>query len=244
MFSDVLDLVPQSNVKVNDVAVGKVDRVKLDGWTAEVKVKVKATSICRRTRSPTSSRPRCSGRSSSSSAQPQIDARGHAQERRHHPAHRRPERPRSRRCWARSPCCSTRAGCSRSRPSRPSSTRPCNGNEAAVRDLLTQMNGFVGRPGHAEGQDHQRAGQHRPARRDAEPAEEVADRRARHLPEALKILADDRDPSSPAAAEPGQPRRRATRVINATETTLTSALIICSPCSNSSPRPVRTCRTR
>lgn len=37
-FHDVLDLVPQSAVKVNEVAVGRVDHVALagDGWTAEV----------------------------------------------------------------------------------------------------------------------------------------------------------------------------------------------------------------
>ncbi len=37
-FNDVLDLVPQSAVKVNDVTVGKVDEIKLDGYTAEVTV--------------------------------------------------------------------------------------------------------------------------------------------------------------------------------------------------------------
>jgi phospholipid/cholesterol/gamma-HCH transport system substrate-binding protein len=37
-FRDVLDLVPQSGVKVNEVAVGRVMEIKLapDGWTAEV----------------------------------------------------------------------------------------------------------------------------------------------------------------------------------------------------------------
>jgi phospholipid/cholesterol/gamma-HCH transport system substrate-binding protein len=39
-FADVLDLVPQSNVKVNDVAVGKVQSISLKGWIAVVKVKV------------------------------------------------------------------------------------------------------------------------------------------------------------------------------------------------------------
>jgi phospholipid/cholesterol/gamma-HCH transport system substrate-binding protein len=36
-FADVLDLVPQSGVKVNDVPVGRVDQVDIaeDGWTAE-----------------------------------------------------------------------------------------------------------------------------------------------------------------------------------------------------------------
>jgi phospholipid/cholesterol/gamma-HCH transport system substrate-binding protein len=35
-FRDVLDLVPQSAVKVDDVTVGKVDDIKLDGYTADV----------------------------------------------------------------------------------------------------------------------------------------------------------------------------------------------------------------
>ncbi len=37
-FSDVLDLVPQSGVKVNEVPVGRVEDIRLapDGWTAEV----------------------------------------------------------------------------------------------------------------------------------------------------------------------------------------------------------------
>ena len=35
-FRDVLDLVPKSTVKVNDVNVGKVEEVRLDGYTAEV----------------------------------------------------------------------------------------------------------------------------------------------------------------------------------------------------------------
>jgi len=37
-FRDVLDLVPQSSVKVNDVTVGRVDEVTVDGYTAEVTV--------------------------------------------------------------------------------------------------------------------------------------------------------------------------------------------------------------
>ncbi len=40
-FSDVLDLVPQSNVQVNDVPVGKVKSVDLDGYQAIVTLEVK-----------------------------------------------------------------------------------------------------------------------------------------------------------------------------------------------------------
>ncbi|HEX3813756.1 MAG TPA: MCE family protein [Mycobacteriales bacterium] len=40
VFGDVLDLVPQSSVKVNDVTVGKVESIKLDGWKAKVTLAV------------------------------------------------------------------------------------------------------------------------------------------------------------------------------------------------------------
>ncbi|WP_306363008.1 MCE family protein [Nocardia sp. CC227C] len=44
-FDDVLDLVPQSTVKVDGVAVGRVDKIELapDGWTASVKAVVRNT---------------------------------------------------------------------------------------------------------------------------------------------------------------------------------------------------------
>lgn len=40
IFGDVLDLVPQSAVKVNDVTVGKVESISLSGWKAKVKLAV------------------------------------------------------------------------------------------------------------------------------------------------------------------------------------------------------------
>ncbi len=40
-FADVLDLVPQSAVKVNDVTVGAVDSVRLAGWHAQVTVRLR-----------------------------------------------------------------------------------------------------------------------------------------------------------------------------------------------------------
>jgi phospholipid/cholesterol/gamma-HCH transport system substrate-binding protein len=39
-FADVLDLVPQSAVKVNDVTVGSVEKISLSGWTARVRLRV------------------------------------------------------------------------------------------------------------------------------------------------------------------------------------------------------------
>jgi phospholipid/cholesterol/gamma-HCH transport system substrate-binding protein len=40
LFRDVLDLVPQSTVKVNDVTVGKVKKVELKGYVAQVTVEI------------------------------------------------------------------------------------------------------------------------------------------------------------------------------------------------------------
>jgi phospholipid/cholesterol/gamma-HCH transport system substrate-binding protein len=40
-FRDVLDLVPQSAVKVNDVTVGAVDKITLDGWHARVRLRLR-----------------------------------------------------------------------------------------------------------------------------------------------------------------------------------------------------------
>jgi phospholipid/cholesterol/gamma-HCH transport system substrate-binding protein len=39
-FADVLDLVPQSAVKVNDIAIGKVTTIVLEGWHAKVTMEV------------------------------------------------------------------------------------------------------------------------------------------------------------------------------------------------------------
>src|SRR5699024_1763331 len=39
-FRDVLDLVPQSGVRVDDVAVGRVTDIELAGWHAEVRLKI------------------------------------------------------------------------------------------------------------------------------------------------------------------------------------------------------------
>ncbi|MGW2641157.1 MCE family protein [Streptomyces sp. NPDC001348] len=39
-FRDVLDLVPQSAVKVDDVTVGAVEQVRLDGWHARVRLRI------------------------------------------------------------------------------------------------------------------------------------------------------------------------------------------------------------
>lgn len=45
IFADVLDLVPQSAVHVNDVTVGAVSKVSLDGFNARVQLKIKKATV-------------------------------------------------------------------------------------------------------------------------------------------------------------------------------------------------------
>ncbi|PRY57508.1 phospholipid/cholesterol/gamma-HCH transport system substrate-binding protein [Knoellia remsis] len=45
-FADVLDLVPKSAVKINDLAVGQVEEIELNGWTARVTLSIpKSTKL-------------------------------------------------------------------------------------------------------------------------------------------------------------------------------------------------------
>lgn len=43
-FADVLDLVPKSAVKIDEVAVGQVEKIELNGWTARVTLSVPKSS--------------------------------------------------------------------------------------------------------------------------------------------------------------------------------------------------------
>ncbi len=145
-FRDVLDLVPQSAVKVDDVTVGKVDDITLDGYTAVVTVRlngevelpenawatIRQTSLLgekfvslgaagrtrrRRASWPTATRSRCRAAAAT---------------------------PRSRRCSARCRCCSTAVAWRSSRRSRRSSTTRSTGNESEIRSVLGELDTFMG----------------------------------------------------------------------------------------------------
>ena len=109
-FEDVLDLVPKSSVKVSDVTVGQVTDVDLDGYDAVVTLSSATTPVSRTTRSRRSARPACSARSSCRSRRrrrlrPTSRSARATTSRSSAPA----ATPRSRKCSARSACCSTAA---------------------------------------------------------------------------------------------------------------------------------------
>ena len=120
MFRDVLDLVPQSTVRVNDVTVGKVTKVDLKGYVAEVTVEIPGTSSCRTTPARRSGRPASSARSSSSSASRGTPAPASWRTATRSAWTAPVATPRSKRSSARSRCCSTVAASASSRRSSPS----------------------------------------------------------------------------------------------------------------------------
>ena len=92
----MLDLVPQSAVKVDDVTVGSVEKIELNGWTARVHLRLRRTREAAGQRHRrAASRPACSARSTSRCAAPGRRRAGRpARRRRRHPAV--PHRPQPR----------------------------------------------------------------------------------------------------------------------------------------------------
>ena len=96
-FADVLDLVPQSTVKVNDVTVGKVTDIDLEGYSAMVTLELRSDIELPDNAVAESARPACWARSSSSLRAPEDGAAPTPlQRRRHHPARAHRPQPRGR----------------------------------------------------------------------------------------------------------------------------------------------------
>ena len=143
----MLDLVPQSAVKVNDVTVGAVEKVALDGWHARVTVRLAGLGDAARQRrrraaadQPARREVRVARR-----RRPTEAAAGRLGGRRHDPAAPAPAATRrSRRSCRRSPWSSTAAASPSSRRSTSSSTKALEGREADVQGAIRQLDTFIG----------------------------------------------------------------------------------------------------
>ena len=118
-FRDVMDLVPKSTVKVNDVSVGQVTDVDLDGYTADVTIELRNDTELPDNAIAEIRQTSLLGEKFVSLSAPAAGASSNMLEhRRRHPAVEPPvATPRSKRSWARSACCSTAAAWPSSRPS-------------------------------------------------------------------------------------------------------------------------------
>lgn len=224
MFADVLDLVPQSNVKVNDVAVGKVVSVSLSGWTAKVKVKVngdvKLPANARAAVTQTS----LLGEKFVELSQPLSEPEGQLKNGDTIPITATGSAPEVEEVLGSLALLLNGGGLQQIQTITSELNKALHGNEAAVRDLLGQMNGFVGS---LDKQKDKITG----ALVNIDKLAVTLNRQKQSLtnaldtfPQALQILADDRSKFTELLQSLANLGNVATRIINATQTSLTSAL--------------------
>lgn len=229
-FANVLDLVPQSAVKVNDVAVGKVTSVALDGWKAKVKIKVNGD-----VQLPTNARAAVKmtsllGEKYVSLEQP-VDAPAPSRLGNGSliPLANTGTAPEVEEVLGALSLLLNGGGLEQIRTITTELNKALKGNETAVRELLTQLNTFVG------GLDKQKG--------DITTALERIDKLAgtlnkqkqtiintlETLPAAIKILKDERTDLVTLLRSLSDLGNVATRVVNATQTNLVSSLKSLSP---------------
>jgi phospholipid/cholesterol/gamma-HCH transport system substrate-binding protein len=224
MFTDVLDLVPQSNVKVNDVAVGKVIDVKLDGWIAKVKVRVNGDVSLPANARAAVTQTSLLGEKFVELSQPLDQPEGQLKTGATIPLTATGTAPEVEEVLGSLALLLNGGGLSQIQTITTELNKALHGNEAAVRDLLTQMNGFVG---NLDTQKDKITN----ALVNIDKLASTLNKQKKTLtdaldtfPTALRILADDRSKFTTLLQSLANLGNVATRLINETQTGLTSSL--------------------
>jgi phospholipid/cholesterol/gamma-HCH transport system substrate-binding protein len=223
-FRDVLDLVPQSNVKVNDVAVGKVKSISLDGWNAKVKVQINGD-----VRLPANAQARVQmtsllGEKYVNLSPPLDQPEGTLKDGANIPVSRTGTAPEVEEVLGALSLMLNGGGFEQIRTITTELNKALNGNEKAVRDLIGRLNTFVG------SLDKQK--------NDIITALVNVDKLAATLnrqkqtildtldtlPQAITILKDDRAKLTTLLDSLARLGSVASRVVTSTQTTLTSSL--------------------
>jgi phospholipid/cholesterol/gamma-HCH transport system substrate-binding protein len=223
-FADVLDLVPQSNVKVNDVAVGKVQSVALDGWHAVVKVRVNGKVTLPANARAAIRQTSLLGEKFVDLEQPLAQPEGTLKNGDTIPLTSTGTAPEVEEVLGALSLLLNGGGLQQIRTITTELNKALNGNEAAVRDLLTQLNGFVG------ALDKQKDDITNALVKIDKLAVTLNKQKATIIatldtfPKALKILSDERGKLTQMLSSLANLGRVSTRVINATQTDLTQGL--------------------
>jgi phospholipid/cholesterol/gamma-HCH transport system substrate-binding protein len=192
-FADVMDLVPQSAVKVDDVTVGKVQRITVDGWTAQVTMRVKDSVVLPANATAELRQTSLLGEKYVELAPPaDVAPQGRLRDGVSIPASRSSRTPEVEEVLGALSLLLNGGGVAQLKIITTELNKATHGNEAAIRDLVTQLNTFVG------GLDAQKSqivaaldavdrlsGRLAAQRRDIATALD-------HLPAGLTVLADER----------------------------------------------------
>jgi phospholipid/cholesterol/gamma-HCH transport system substrate-binding protein len=225
VFKDVLDLVPNSNVKVNDVAVGKVISVDLQGWQARVKVQVRGDVNLPANAQADVKQTSLLGEKFVELSQPPTPVVARLANGDTIPVTSTQSAPEVEEVLGSLSLLLNGGGLEQIQTITTELNKALHGNEAAVRDLITnQLQTFVGQ---LDKQKDQITGALTNIARlaatlnqDKKSLTDALDT----FPQALKILADERPKFTTLLQSLANLGTVATRVINSTQTALTSGL--------------------
>jgi phospholipid/cholesterol/gamma-HCH transport system substrate-binding protein len=223
-FRDVLDLVPQSNVKVNDVAVGKVKSISLDGWNAKVTVQINKNVHLPANARAAVQQTSLLGEKYVNIAPPIGQAEGTLADGAHIPISRTGTAPEVEEVLGALSLMLNGGGFEQIRTITTELNKALHGNEKSVRDLIGQLNTFVG------SLDKQKD--------DITTALVNVDKLAATLnrqkqtiintldtlPQAITILKDDRSKLTTLLGSLARLGAVASRVVNSTQATLVASL--------------------
>ena len=241
-FSNVLDLVPQSAVKVNDVAVGRVEDVRLsktgdasgdaanNGWTARVKISVNGSVHL-----PSNSRADIQQTSLLGEKFVALEAPSSAPaatfltNNSTIPLSNTGSAPEVETVLGALSLLLNDGGLAQLHIITTELNKALGGNEPALRDLLVQLNTFTGQLDTQKGQITHALDQINSLSATLAAQTTTIANTLDTLPKALKILADDRQKLTQLLLSLSDLGSVAGQVIDATSTTLTRALVNLSP---------------
>jgi phospholipid/cholesterol/gamma-HCH transport system substrate-binding protein len=228
-FADVLDLVPQSSVKVNDVSVGKVQSISLKGWVASVRVKVNGNVDLPANARAAVKQTSLLGEKFVDLEQPLAQPKGKLKDSGRIPLTSTGTAPEVEEVLGALSLLLNGGGLDQIKTITTELNQALKGNEGAVRDLLGQLNGFLGTL------DKQKdtittalVNIDKLALTLNKQKQTIIDALDR-FPQALRILKDERSKLTDLLQSLARLGSTATGVINATQTELVSALKSLSP---------------
>ena len=224
-FSDVLDLVPQSAVKVNDIAVGKVTAISLQGWHAKVTMSVNSA-----VHMPANSRAEIEqtsllGEKYVALVQPSgVTANGRLGTGDNIPLSRTSSAPEVEEVLGALSLLLNEGGLNQLRQIANELNGALHGNEDKIRDLLGQLNTFVGTLDAQKDKITTTLDQLDVLARTLNQQKQVLTSSLDLFPKALDVLANERDQLVTLLTSLSHLGTVAGHVIDATQSDLTSAL--------------------
>jgi phospholipid/cholesterol/gamma-HCH transport system substrate-binding protein len=223
-FRDVLDLVPQSAVKSNDISVGKVESITLDGWMAKVKVKVNSGVHLPANARAAVRMTSLLGEKFVDLQQPLATPEGKLGNGSVIPVTSTDTAPEVEEVLGSLSLVLNEGGLNQIHTIATELNKALKGNEPAIRDLLTQLNGFVGTVDNDKDKVTQALVDIDNLAKTLNAQKQTIIDTLDTMPKALKILSDNRGQLVDLLSSLSNLGNVATRIVNASQKSLVNSL--------------------